>query len=124
MNVTLTINSRDFSGRLATYTVTKETAYQTLVTTMGGVEHPAGVMSRDVIVFSLWPASGSTAAADYAVLRARIMTVSFSNPHTGEVSTKQMRVDTDLEAVFGLESVDGNNYYKGGEITLRALRCD
>ena len=124
MNVTLTINSRDFSGRLATYNVTKETAYQTLVTTMGGVEHPAGIMSRDIITFSLWPASGTTASADYTALRPRIFSVTFTNPHTGETSTKQMRVDTDLEAVFGLKSVDNNNYYKGGEITLRALRCD
>lgn len=124
MNVTLIIAGRDFSSRLSTYTVTKETAFQTLVTTMGGVEHPAGVMSRDIITFSLWPMSGTTAAADYAVLRPRLVSVTFSNPHTGETSTKQMRVDTDLEAVFGLLSVDGNNYYKGGEITLRALRCD
>ena len=124
MNVTLTIAGRDFSSRLSTYTVTKETAYQTLVTTMGGVEHPAGVMSRDIITFTLWPMSGATAAADYAALRPRVFSVTFTNPHTGEVSTKQMRVDTDLEAVFGLKSVDNNNYYKGGKITLRALRCD
>ena len=109
MNVTLIIAGRDFSSRLSTYTVTKETAFQTLVTTMGGVEHPAGVMSRDIITFSLWPMSGTTAAADYAVLRPRLVSVTFSNPHTGETSTKQMRVDTDLEAVFGLLSVDGNN---------------
>lgn len=124
MNVTLTIAGRDFSSRLSTYTVTKETAFQTLVTTMGGVEHPAGVMSRDIITFSLWPMSGATASADYTALRPRLVSVTFTNPHTGAVSTKQMRVDTDLEAVFGLKSVDNNNYYKGGEITLRALRCD
>lgn len=124
MNVTLTIAGRDFSSRLSTYTVTKETAFQTLVTTMGGVEHPAGVMSRDVITFSLWPSSGSTADDDYAVLRPRIVSVTFTNPHTGLDSTKQMRVVSDLEQTFGLLSVDGNNYYRGGEITLRALRCD
>ena len=124
MNVTLTIGSRDFSSRLATYNVTKETAYQTLVTTMGGTEHPAGVMSRDIITFSLIPMDTATAAADYQALSARILSVTFTNPHANASSTKQMRVDTDLEAVFGLKGVDNNNYYRGEEITLRALRCD
>ena len=124
MNVTLTIGGRDFSGRLSVYNVTKETAYQSVVTTMGGVEHVAGVMSRDIITFSLWPSSDETADDDYTALRPRILSVTFTNPHTDATSTKQMRVDSNLEQVFGLTSIDGHKYYKGGEIVLRALRCD
>lgn len=124
MNVTLTINSRDFSYRLANYKVTKETSYQTVVTTLGGVEHVAGVMSRDIIVFSLFPASDETAQEDYNALKDRIVQVTYTNPFTLIEQSKRMRVDTDLEQTFGLSSVDGWRYYKGGEITLRALRCD
>lgn len=121
---TLTIGNRSFSTRLSTYMVTKETAYQTSVTTMGGVEHVAGIMSRDIITFSLWPSSEETADDDYAALRPRVVQVTFTNPFTGIDSTKQMRVVSDLEQTFGLDSIDGHTYYKGGEITLRALRCD
>ena len=124
MDITLTISGRDFSPRLSTYKVTKETAFQTVVTTMGGVEHAAGVLSRDIISFSLWPGSEDTVDADYAALRGRIVTVTFTRPHTDETATKKMRVVTNLEQVFGLLSIDGHRYYKGGEITLRALRCD
>ena len=124
MNVTLTIGSRDFSGRLSTYKVTKETAYQSVVTTMGGVEHIAGVMSRDIITFSLLPANDETADADYDALRPRVVQVTFTSPYTNANSTKQMRVDCDLEQIYGLTSIDGHKYYKGEEITLRALRCD
>lgn len=124
MNVTLTIGGRDFSGRLATYKVTKETAFQTAVTTMGGAEHCAGVMSRDIITFSLWPTQDATADDDYDALKPRLVSVTFTNPHTNASSTKQMRVVSDLEQVFGLNSSDGHNYYLGGEIVLRALRCD
>ena len=124
MNVTLTSGTRNFSQRLSTYTVTKETAFQTAVTTMGGVEHVAGIMSRDIITFSLWPSSEETADDDYAALRPRVVQVTFTNPHTGQDSTKQMRVVSDLEHTFALNSVDGHVYYTGGEITLRALRCD
>ena len=124
MNVTLTIGTTSLASNLSTYKVTKETAYQTLVTTMGGVEHPAGVQSRDIITFSLLPADTASYASIYSVLAPRILNVTYTNPYTNTSTTKQMRVDTDLEQVFGLKSTDGKNYYKGEEIVLRALRCD
>lgn len=124
MNVTFTIGSTSLAAYLSTYKVTKETAYQTTVTTMGGVEHCAGVMSRDIITFTLLPLANSTADDIYDLLKARLISVTYTNPFTNATSTKNMRVDSDLEHVFLLSSVDGNVYYKGGEITLRALRCD
>lgn len=124
MNITLTISGRDFSPRLSTYNVTKETAYQTSVTTMGGVEHVAGVLSRDIVTFSLWPSQDAVADDDYAALRPRIVSVTFTNPFTNANSTKQMRVTSDLSQVFGIVSANGHIYYRGGEISLRALRCD
>lgn len=124
MNITLTIAGRDFSQRLATYSLTKETTYQTVVTTLGGVEHVAGVMSRDVISFSLFPANDEIANEDYLALKPRVVQVTYTNPHTFTEMTKRMRVDTDLEQTFGLTGPDAWRYYKGGEITLRALRCD
>ena len=124
MNVILNIGGRDFSARLSTYKVVKETAYQSAVTTMGGVEHIAGIMSRDVITFSLWPSDEETVDADYNALRARVLSVTFTSPYTNATSTKQMRVTSDLEQTFGLTSINGHKYYRGGEIVLRALRCD
>lgn len=124
MNVTLTIAGRDFSCRLSTYKVTKETSYQTVITTLGGYEHVAGVMSRDIITFSLWPSNDETANEDYQALKPRVVTVKYTNPHTFTEMTKKMRVDTDLEQTFGITGPDAWRYYKGGEIVLRALRCD
>lgn len=89
---------------------------------MDGTEHARGYRDRDVITFSLWPFSDETAAADYDALSSAPLSVTYTNPHTGATRTTAMRLTSDLSAAFGLRSVDGNRYYKGGKIVLRAVR--
>lgn len=124
MNVTLTVGTYDFSPFLSTYKVTKETSYQTEVTTMAGVEFVGGGRSRDIITFSLFPCNDELANDYYDALKNKVVSVTYTQPHTFREVTQQMRVVSDLEQIFGLTSVDGWRYYKGNEIVLRAMRCD
>ena len=126
MNVTLIIGGRDFAPRLASYDVRKEISYSDVILTMDQVEHIGRQYTRYVITFSMFPYSDATANADYAALKySPILQVTFSDASFSEgYATKQMRVDSDLNSVFGLVSVDGNRYYKGGEIVLRALEVE
>ena len=121
LSITFEIDETVFDTRLSTYNVTKEIKYQNVITTLDGTEHPIGMKKRTVITFSLLPYDDDSAADDYEVLSSSPLSVEYTDPYTGETQTENMRVDTDLESVFLLDSVDGNRYYKGGEITLRAL---
>lgn len=120
IDVTLTCNDRDFSSRLSTYKLTKIVETVKSVVTLDGVEHIVQ-RTRDQIVFSLIPFSDSTAAGDYNALRSLQFSVTYTDPNVGVLKTRTMRVASNLDAVFRLRSVDGNRYYKGGNITLRAL---
>lgn len=122
MDVTFTLNGRDLAPRLSTYDVRKEISYSKVVTTMDGTEH-AAAKDRDVITFRLWPFSDETGAADYAVLASGSISATYTDPHTGETRTREVRLASDIDAAFGLRSIDGNRYYKGGDIVLRAVRC-
>lgn len=120
IDVTLICNNRDFSLRLSTYKITKVVETVKSVVTLDGVEHIVQ-RTRDQIVFSLIPFSDSTATADYSALRSLQFSVTYTDPNAGVVKTGTMRVASNLDAAFGLKSIDGNRYYKGGNITLRAL---
>jgi len=120
MDITLTLNSRDFAPRVSTYAVHKIVEDVRSITTMDGVEHSVQRI-RDEVVFSLIPYSDATCTDDYNALRALQFTSRYTDPNTGNVSVKTLRVTSNLESVFGLKSVDGNRYYKGGDITLRAV---
>lgn len=120
MDITLTLNSRNFAPRVSTYAVHKRVEDVRTITTMDGVEHSVQ-RTRDEIVFSLIPYSDATCTADYNALKALQFTSQYTDPNTGNVSVRTLRVASNLESVFGLKSVDGNRYYKGGKITLRAV---
>jgi hypothetical protein len=120
MDITLTLNNRDFASRVATYAVHKLVEEVRSITTMDGTEH-AVQRIRDEVVFSLIPYSDATCTADYNALKVLQFSASYTDPNTGNVSVRTLRVTSNLESVFGLKSIDGNRYYKGGDITLRAV---
>ena len=126
MDVTLEINGRDFSSRLSTYRVEQEVTYPDMLTTMDGTEHYGKPYKRDVIYFTLLPFDDDTANQDYMVLADTSLTVNYTNPQaTGsEKLYKPMKLYSNLSAVFGLRSVNGKRYYKGGEIALRSTMIE
>ena len=126
MDVTLKINGRDFSTRLSTYRVEQEITYPDMLTTMDGTEHYGKPYRRDVIYFSLFPFDDDTANQDYLVLSDSSLSVNYTNPQAdnAEKLYKEMKLCSSLSAVFGLRSVNGKRYYKGGEISLRATMVE
>lgn len=119
MDVTLTYNSTDFSPALSKYEVNMEIEYGKTIKTLDHVEHAAPAIFRPVITFSLKPLSDATANTFYTALRTSIGNATYTGAD-GIDRTAQFRVMSDLSATFGLRSVDGNRYWKGGEIVLRA----
>jgi len=119
MDVTLKLNSLDVSSILSAYQVVKEVTYQKIITTMDNVEHPIPAPDRTLVRFSLFPMTDEGAAALYDVLALRTVSVTYTDPYIGEELVKNMRLNSSLEAAFGLKSVDGNRYYKGGTIEMR-----
>ncbi len=120
IDVTLNIGGLDLSDKLSTYRVKIEYSSQVNVTTMDGTEH-FHEFKRPVIEFKLIPLSDADTAAVFAKLRTSPVTVTYTNTYLGTDVTAQMRVGTNLETAFGIRSIDGNRYYKGGEINLRQL---
>ncbi|MBP5460711.1 MAG: hypothetical protein J6Y20_01100 [Lachnospiraceae bacterium] len=120
MDITLTCNGRDFSGRLSAYSVEKLVETVHTITTLDGVEHIVQ-RTRDQITFKLIPFSDAVATADFTALSALQFSATYTDPNKNTTSTKTLRVASDLNAAFGIKSVDGNRYYKGGNIVLRAI---
>lgn len=118
IDVNFTFNGFDFSPYLSTYKVTHEIEIADSVTTMDGTEHVA-VRRRPSITFTLVPITDAQAASLYTALSAVMGTATYTDPNIGESVSAYMRVTSNIERVFGLRSVDGNRYYKGGAITLR-----
>ena len=126
MDVTLEINGRDFSSRISTYRVEQEITYPDMIVTMDGTEHYGKPYKRDVIYFSLFPFDDDTANHDYSVLSDSSLYVNYTNPQSdnAEKLYKDMKLYSNLSSVFGLRSVSGKRYYKGGEIALRATMIE
>ena len=126
MDVTLKINGRDFSTRLSTYRVEQEITYPDMLTTMDGTEHYGKPYKRDVIYFSLFPFDDDTANQDYAVLSDSSLSVNYTNPHAdnAEKLYRGMKLYSNLSSAFGLRSVNGKRYYKGGESALRSTMIE
>ena len=126
MDVTLEINGRDFSSRLSAYRVEQEITYPDMLTTMDGTEHYGKPYRRDVIYFSLFPFDDDTANQDYLVLSDSSLSVNYTNPQSDDAEKlyKERKLDSKLNGVFGLRSVNGKRYYKGGEIALRATMVE
>lgn len=126
MDITLIINDRDFSSRVSTYQVEQEITYTNIITTLDGTEHFGAPQRRDIITFSLIPYDEDTAQADYEALAATEVIVSYTNPRYNGTVVKnvKVRLDCNIAAIYGLKSVNGKHYYKGGEIVLRRVGVD
>lgn len=117
IDVTLTFNGYDFSPLLSTYKVTHEIEVSRSLTAMDGTEYFA-TRKRPVVRFSLMPLSDAQTQEVYEALSPIVGEAEYTDPHRGDV-IGTMRVTSNLEAAFGLRSVDGNRYYKGSTIVLR-----
>ncbi len=126
MDVILLINGRVFSPRLSTYSVEQEISYAKVITTADGTEHSSPPKFRDIVRFSLFPFNDEEANKDYIALSAPFLMVSYTDPSVdrGIKEFRKMRLDSNLNRIFGLRSIDGNRYYKGGEIVLRAVNTE
>lgn len=118
IDISLTIGSLDLSGLLSTYSVDYETEYQEEMTALDGTEYGIAKF-RPVITFSLFPLTDAQCAALYSELNNANITTVYTDPNMNSVVTATTRLKTNISAVFGLKSVNGNRYYKGGKITLR-----
>lgn len=122
VDVVLTFRDVDFAPFLATYKVNHEINYARQVTALDGTEYTTHGTRRPIVSFTLRAMSDTQAGTFYAALSTLTGTATYTDPYlSGETQTARMRLASDLEAVFGLRSVDGNRYYKGGEIQLRGV---
>jgi len=118
IDVTFTYNGFNFAPYLSTYEVKYALEEADSMVAMDGTEYVA-TRKRPVIEFSLIPLTDAQSAAIYSALSVPTASASYTNPNMGRDATAVMRLASDINRVFGLRSVDGNRYYKGGTITLR-----
>lgn len=126
MDVTLTINGRDFSSRLTQYIVEQEITYPDMVTTIDGTEHYGKPHKRDIINFRLLIFDDNQAQEDYDILTASTLLVTYTNPQVRNQQKveRNMKVTSNLSAAFGIRSWNGLRYYTGGEIILRSVKVE
>lgn len=126
MDVTLTINGRDFSSRLTQYSVDQEITYPDIVTTLDGTEHYGKPYKRDIINFRMMMFDDHQAYEDYEVLTAPTLLVTYTNPQTlNKLKVERsMKVTSNLSTAFGIRSWNGLRYYKGETITLRSVAVE
>ena len=120
IDVTLTFNNISFGSLLSTYSVRHIVEVDRIVTTMDGAEHVT-TRKRPEITFSLIPLTEAQVATVYRELSAIIGNVQYTDPNMGTTQSARMRVTSNLDAVFGIKSITGDRYYKGGTIVLRQL---
>lgn len=118
IDVTFTFNGFNFAPYLSTYEVKYSLEEADSMVAMDGTEYVA-IRKRPVIEFSLIPLTDAQSAAIYSALSVQTAPVTYTDPNMGRDATAVMRLASDINRVFGLRSVDGNRYYKGGTITLR-----
>lgn len=124
MDVTFEVNGVAMNQKLAAYDVTREVSYKKTITTMDDVEHALGQTSRAIITVSFWPLTDAEVKAYHSVLNSASLVIRFTDPDADRDVSKAFRLNSNLQSVFGLRSIDGNRYYKGGEIQLRAVSVD
>lgn len=118
IDVTFTFNDYDLHNLLSTWSVVHEVETADSLTAIDGTEYFA-TRRRPTIRFSLIPLSDAQAQEVYDALSAIIAEATYTDPYLGE-RIAVMRVSSSLEAAFGLRSVDGNRYYKGGTVVMRS----
>ena len=126
MDVTLTINGRDFSPRLTQYSVEQEITYPDMLTTIDGTEHYGKPHKRDIINFRLLMFDDNQAQEDYDILTAPTVLVTYTNPQAPKQLKVErvMKVTSNLLATFGIRSWNDLRYYTGGTISLRAVNVE
>ena len=126
MDVTLTINGRDFSSRLTQYRVEQEITYPDMVTTIDGTEHYGKPHKRDIINFRLLIFDDNQAQKDYDILTASTLLVTYTNPQVRNQLKveRSMKVTSNLSATFGIRSWNNLRYYTGEEIILRSVMVE
>lgn len=123
MNITLTLNGRDFSPRVSTYECKKVLEEIRKVVTIDRHEHVVS-RTRDEVAFTLVPYNQTTDTDDYNALSAIEFTATYTDPKSNADVTKTLRLVTDLNSAYGLTGVDNKRYYKGGQIRLRAVEAN
>lgn len=129
LDVILTFNGYNFKPLLSSYGVDYDISYRKVVTALDGTEYFGNGLKRPIINFSLRPLTDAESKAAYDALKVMVASCSYTDPaisgsaDASASRTAQFRVTSSLEAAFGLRSVDGNRYYKGGTITLRGVTC-
>ena len=121
MTITLIINGVDFSHVLSRFRVTEEISHAQVITTLSGDEIALGRKSRDVISFTLFPLTEEEIEIYYGLLKEPLISAKYTKEG---IKTNQMRLESDLESAFLLDSVDGKRRYKGNEIVLRAIQTN
>lgn len=117
-DATLIIGELDLTGKTLTYSVQKEVSYPRVVTTIDGTEY-AIRQDRDVISFSLMPLTDAQTEELYEELSKNVLETTYTSSFANADVTGDCRLISNLDSIFGLRSIDGNRYYKGGTITLR-----
>lgn len=120
IDVTFTINGVDYAPKLSTYNVVCEFEASNIVTAIDGTEHYGKIRKRPSIYFSLMPLSDEETATLYNAV-SDTNTVVYTDPDMGADYTANMRFVGSIASNFGLRSIDGNRYYKGGEMVLRQI---
>lgn len=122
LDITLEFGGKSWGDLLSTYDVQEEISLARLITTLSRKEIQRGKKLRAGISFQLVPLTQEQTGELYEALTdGETITVTYTNPHTDSDETAVFRLVSNLTSVFGMRSVDGNRYYKGGEITLRAV---
>lgn len=124
MDITLIVNGNDFSDRLSTFRVEPEITYAKVIQTIDGEEYAVGKRVRDVVIFRLFPQTDEQAAIDFETLSAPTLTATYTYPPKNiDRAGVALRLVSNLDYAYGLTSA-GHRRYKGGAITLRAVRPD
>lgn len=118
IDIILTVNGVSMSPKLSTYKVQHEIEYPRVMTALDGTEY--GIhRRRPIVVFSYIPLTDAETMAFYNALKQNTLTVQYTDPNLNTTATAQMRLVSNIDNVFGIKSVTGDRYYKGGDITLR-----
>lgn len=121
MDVTLRINGVDYSKKLSSFSVQPEITYRKVVKTLDETEHFTKGHIRNVLNFSFWPLTDDEATELFSDLASLNVTATYTDPNSGGDVTHSMRVIRGFEYAFGMRSVTGNRYYKGGSFRLRQV---
>ena len=119
IDVTFMLDGIDFSNLLSTYDVKNVNESNSTMTAMDGTEY-GNIRFRPLITFSLIPLNSAQCRTIFTALNKQNVSVTYTDPHSNGLISVAMRVTSDVNALFGLKSIDGNLYYKGGQITLRS----